>query len=54
MLKNNGFRILFPEVNNMDTAFGSASIFLEKLFQAPVLHNDQDIGDLQWHDIFSL
>jgi len=54
LVNDNNFRILFPEVNNMDTAFGAASMFMEKLFQAPVLQNDQDINDLQWHDIFSL
>ena len=54
ILENSNFNTYFPGVNNMDTAFGAASMFMEKLFQAPVLHNDQDINDLQWHDIFSL
>jgi ROK family len=54
ILVKNDFTLLFPEVNNMDTAYGAASMFMEKLFQAPVLQNDQDMTELQWHDIFSL
>jgi len=54
IMKHHRFTLLFPEVNNMDTSFGAASMFLEKLFQTPALQNDNELKDLQWHEIFSL
>ncbi|MDA3808951.1 MAG: ROK family protein [Spirochaetaceae bacterium] len=54
ILENSEYRIFFPEGNDLDTAYGAASMFMEKLFQAPVLCSDQDVTDLQWNDIFSL
>lgn len=53
ILKESDFELIFPEVNNVDTAFGAASMFLEKLFRAPSIQKEQEIIDLQWHDIFS-
>jgi hypothetical protein len=38
----------------MDTAYGAASMFLEKLFQAPLMQNIQDTEALQWDNVFTL
>ena len=54
LMKNYDFKIIFPEVNKMNTAFGAGSMYLEKLFQAPALQKSHDNNDLQWNDIFSL
>lgn len=53
-LEDSGFKISFPEVRTGDTAYGAASMFLEKLFQTPVLHGEQDNTDLKSRDLFSL
>lgn len=52
IFKSENLTLLFPEVNNLDTSFGAASMFMEKLFQAPVLRNDEEKTSLQWKDIF--
>lgn len=52
ILEGSHFKIDFPEVNNRDTAYGAASMFLEKLFQAPDLQRDSDKKTLQWRNVF--
>lgn len=51
LLEECDFPISFPEVNNRDTAYGAASMFMEKLFQSPELQKDSDKKTLQWGDV---
>ncbi len=51
ILEECDFSISFPEVNNRDTAYGAASMFMEKLFQSPELQKDSDKKTLQWSDV---
>lgn len=48
------FKVLFTEADSSDTAYGAASMFVEKLFQTPVLSGDQESADLKGQDLFSI
>lgn len=52
ILEGCGFSISFPEMDNRDTAFGAASMFLEKLFRSPDFQKDSDDNTLQWNYVF--
>lgn len=52
ILDDVNFHISFSTENNPDTAFGAASMFLEKLFQPPEMLDIKNNKDPQWDDIF--
>lgn len=47
------YKLNFPQTNNLDTAYGAASMFVEKLFQTPVLKGEKDNKDIKTYDLFS-
>lgn len=53
-MRNSSFQVNFPETDNLDTSFGAASMFVEKLFQTPLIKGDKEGADIKEYDLFSL
>jgi len=47
------FKVNFPRTNDLDTAYGAASMFVEKLFQTPLLKGDKEGAEIKEYDLFS-
>ncbi|MBB6481293.1 ROK family transcriptional regulator [Spirochaeta isovalerica] len=47
------FKVTFPRTNELDTAYGAASMFVEKLFQTPMLKGEKEGAEIKEYDLFS-
>ncbi|MBN2655692.1 MAG: ROK family transcriptional regulator [Spirochaetales bacterium] len=52
-MSGTSFKVNFPRTDELDTAYGAASMFVEKLFQTPVLKGDREGAEIREYDLFS-